>query len=51
METLEETISRIACGVFRSHPETSAEVNGVNVTTSGGGTYSPPLEEEPNPFF
>ena len=47
METLDETISRIACGVFRGHPgttsggvnETSPRVNG---TTSGGGTYSPP---------
>ena len=36
-ETPEETLSRIACGNFRSH---------VNATTSGGGTYSPPVEEE-----
>ena len=37
METPEETLSRIASGNFRSH---------VNATTSGGGTYSPPVEED-----
>ncbi|KAG0520997.1 hypothetical protein BDA96_08G123200 [Sorghum bicolor] len=54
-ETPDETISRIACGVFRGHPSGTSAANettsGVNGTTSGGGTYSPPLEEEQFPFF
>lgn len=37
-ETPEETLSRIANGVFRSH---------VSTTTSGGGNYSPPQEDFP----
>lgn len=37
IETPEETLSRIASGNFHSH---------VNATTSGGGTYSPPVEED-----
>ena len=47
METLDETISRIACGVFRGHPgttsggvnETSGRANG---TTSGGVNETSP---------
>jgi len=46
VETLDETISRIACGVFRGHPgttsggvnETSGRANG---TTSGVNETSP----------
>jgi hypothetical protein len=56
VETPDETISRIACGVFHGHPNgtTSGTVNAtspVNGTTSGGGTYSPPAEEDQFPFF
>lgn len=56
METPDETISRIACGVFRGHLDGTASggvdgnTGGVNGTRSGGGTYSPPPEGE-FPFF
>ncbi|PAN34687.1 hypothetical protein PAHAL_6G142900 [Panicum hallii] len=40
-ETPDETLSRIATGVFRSH---------VNTTTSGGGNYSP-LQGDDFPMF
>ena len=37
METPDQTLNRITSGNFRSY---------VNATTSGGGTYSSPVEEE-----
>jgi hypothetical protein len=40
-ESLEETLDRIAQGQFGGR---------VNGTASGGGTYSPPLHDDFNPF-